>query len=151
MHDVSTEDILSLMNIYLTEWCHLDEHLWRQLYTYFYATLVVLFLPNATIALSIDDLPKLPLIIFPIIAICMAVIFLYVSLAYALRLKAIGDTYMRLIKFLPEKLQRISIADINTRSGKLLKRRVTFIMPSLMFIGLCVMSIIMIVYYCSIQ
>lgn len=145
LQDFTVDNILTLMNIYLSEWCHRDELLWKQIYTYFYATLIVLFLPNITTFIGIN-LSALPSIAFPIVALIMSVIFLYVSIGYAKRLEAIGNTYQRLINYLPQELQRISIADATIRGGRFFKRRMAFVIGFLMFLSLLVMSIVMIVY-----
>ena len=49
-----TQDLLALMQIYLSEWMHRDELLWKQVFKYFYATLFVLFLPNIAAFVQIE-------------------------------------------------------------------------------------------------
>lgn len=45
LQDFTIDYILELANIYLSEWQHRDEILWKQVFKYFYANLVVLFCP----------------------------------------------------------------------------------------------------------
>ena len=59
LQDFSVENLLDLMEIYLSEWEHRSEVLWRQVFYYFYATIIVLFLPNFTVFLGIE-LPNFP-------------------------------------------------------------------------------------------
>ncbi len=144
--EFNTEDLLKLMNIYLSEWCHRDELLWKQVYTYFYATLIVLFLPNLTIFVDLH-LASFPSIVFPIIALIMSAVFFYVSMGYTKRLAAIGDTYQKIIDFLPPDLRRIRISEMSKRCNKLFTQRMSVILCVLMFGSLFIMSLVMIIYY----
>ena len=56
--DIGNEQIIALMSVYLSEWEHRDELLWTQVFKYFYATLVVIILPNATKFFGIE-LPEI--------------------------------------------------------------------------------------------
>lgn len=144
--EFNTDNLLTLMNIYLTEWCHRDELLWKQVYTYFYATLVVLFLPNFTSFLGFH-LPLFPSIIFPRIALVMSIVFLYVSIGYTKRLAAIGNTYQKLIDYLPPDLRRIRVSEITKKHKRLFTMRMSEVLCILMFGSLFVMSVVMIIYY----
>ena len=145
MKDLDIENVIELMNLYLSEWEHRNEMLWVQVFKHFYATLTVMFLPNIASFLRID-LPNFPSIVFPIVALLLSILFLYVSVGYAKRLEASSKTYMRLMKLLPKKLRRISIKSAKIKYGKLFKRRMTVLLCSCMYIGLIVLSIVMIVY-----
>lgn len=144
LKDFSSAHIIDLMGIYLSEWEHRDELLWKQVFTYFYATLIVLFLPNLASFLHID-LPNFHNALFPIIALLLAVVFLYVSIGYAKRLEASGKTYQKLIDLLPPELQRIAISDL--KCGRPFAKRMSIILCILMFLGLCILSAIMVFYY----
>ena len=146
LQDFTTDNILSLMDTYLKEWCHRDELLWKQIYTYFYATLLVLFLPNLTAFIGIN-LPKFPSIVFPSVALIMSIVFLYVSIGYTKRLAAIGDTYQQIIGFLPSDLRRISITDARIKYGKIFNKRMSVVLCFLMFVSLLFLSVVMIIYY----
>ncbi len=106
---LNKDQIITLMEIYLSEWQHRDSMLWQQVFKYFYVTLIVIILPNIAEFLKIA-LPPINKKLFPIIGIFMAVMFLYVGIGYALRLKAIGLTYTRMMQLLGnKKYKRISI------------------------------------------
>ena len=139
-------DVVALMNVYLDEWMHRDELLWTQAFKYFYATLVVLFLPNLAEFLQID-LPKFPVLLFPIIALVLSIVFLYVTIGYCKRLEASGKTYQKLINYLPNELQRVPLDDPSIRYGKFLSYPMSVILCSLMFAGLILLSITMFIYH----
>ena len=145
LQDFSVEDLLNLMNIYLSEWEHRSEVLWRQIFYYFYATVIVLFLPNLTSFIGIS-LPNFPELLFPVIALLMSFAFLYVSLGLAKRIDASVKTYNKLIRFLPVELRTITIASPEIRYGKFFKRRMSVIICFLLFFCLIFMSVIMIAY-----
>lgn len=146
LENFTPQDILALMNVYLTEWMHRDEILWKQVFKFFYATLVVLFLPNLAGFLGLS-LPKLPAVLFPIIAFFLAFVFLYVSIGYTKRLEAIGKTYKRIMEFLPEELRRISIYNPEIKHGKFFGSPMSTIICFIMFTGLILLSVIMAIYH----
>lgn len=145
LEEINIEHVLELMDIYLSEWKHRDELLWKQVFKYFYATLVVLFLPNMASYIGIV-LPGFPKIIFPIAALVLSFVFLYVSIGYAKRLEAIGNTYQNLMSFFPKELRRVSLSDKSIKYGSFFKKRMSVVICILMFLGLIVLSIIMIIY-----
>ncbi len=162
IEEFGASDILALMDIYLTEWRHRDELLWKQVYKYFYATLIIILLPQLTQIIKID-IPGIPAIVFGIVGLIMSGIFTLVSVGYAKRLTAIGETYQNLINCLPRDpvdLRRISIEDPNfvfsecrilnrILNIKVFNKRMSVILAVLMSICLIVLSIGMIVFYAS--
>lgn len=148
LQDFNVENILSLMEIYLNEWSNRIDQLWNQVFKFFYATLIVLFLPNLSSAIGID-LSMFPSVIFPITSFGLSIIFLYVSLAHVKRLEASTITYQNLIDCLPPELQRVHLADPRVKHGKFFSHAMRFVTCILMFIGLLLMSIMMIIYYCK--
>ncbi|MCI8351440.1 MAG: hypothetical protein HFJ86_09815 [Oscillospiraceae bacterium] len=148
INKIEIENVLYLMDIYLSEWEHRDELLWKQVFKYFYATLIVLFLPNLASFLNVD-LPAFPQILFPIVALILSLVFLYVSIGYSKRLEASGNTYQKLINLLPEELQRVSVSSSSIKFGKFFSKRMSIVICILMFLGLFCLSIIMIIYYFS--
>ena len=139
-------DVISLMDIYLNEWMHRDELLWTQAFKYFYATLVVLFLPNIASFLRID-LPNIPVVLFPIIALVLSAVFLYVTIGYCKRLEASGMTYQKIINYLPGELQRVPLECPQIKYGKFFRRRMSAVLCSLMFFGLLLLSVGMLCYH----
>ena len=117
LNEMEVGHLLDLMDIYLSEWKHRDEMLWKQVFKYFYASLVVLFLPNIASFLGIN-LPEFPAVLFPLAALVLSLVFLYISIGYSKRLEASGNTYQKLINLLPEELRRVSVSDPNIKFGR---------------------------------
>ncbi len=115
-HDIeNTEQLLHLMDIYLSEWQHRDAMLWKQVFTYFYATLIVMILPYAQIVeISFGNI--IPQWAFPLAGIIMSVAFFIIGKGYAVRLTAIGMSYDNLIQKLPEEYRRIKLQEVNPNS-----------------------------------
>ncbi len=159
-HDLNgttcNDQVMTLMNTYLTEWCHRDELLWKQVFKYFYANLIVLFLPFLTQKLGVE-LPQIPSVIFAAVALVMSVVFLIVSLGYAKRLAAISESFQRVAKLIPSELGWVSIRNCKfswNRDWKkfkwfneLLNKRMSIFLCCLMFISLLILSIVMIFVY----
>ena len=152
------DQVITLMNTYLTEWCHRDELLWKQVFKYFYANLIVLFLPFLTQKLGVE-LPQIPSVIFAAVALVMSVVFLIVSLGYAKRLAAISESYQRVANLIPSELGWVSIRNnefswnCNWKKFKwfneLLNKRMSIFLCYLMFISLLILSIVMVFVYCG--
>ena len=147
LQDFSVDDLLNLMEIYLSEWAHRSDVLWRQIFYYFYATMIVLFLPYLTSFIGIT-LPDFPELLFPVVAVIMSCAFLYVSLGLAKRIDASVKTYHKLVDFLPVELRVITIVSPEIRYGKFFRKRMSVIICFLLFFCLISMSIVMIVYTC---
>lgn len=89
-------DLAAIMELYLTEWIHRDEIMWKQTFRFYIATLFIMVFPHTTVlqpAFSEEVSPFLCLII----GLIMTGVFLYISLAYGYRLKAIGNTYRHIV------------------------------------------------------
>lgn len=138
---------ISLLNVYLVEWCHRDQIIWSQIFKFFYAILIIILLPNLTLHFQLI-LPNLPVLIFRIIGLFLSLIFLYISLGYATRLQAISDTYQNIIKKLPEEYQRKSIQSIKYKTlhiGKYFMPRLGYIICLALFFVLFSLSVILII------
>lgn len=158
-----TEHLLQLISIYLSEWDHRATALWNQVFKYFYATLIVLFLPNLANHLNID-LPDISIKIFPITAFLLSWVFLFVSIGCAKRAKDIGNKYKNLVALLPEKFRKASELDpnqnlvnllpkklrqvpesmLNSKFAKNLYNNMSYLICGVMFIALVLLSAIMI-------
>lgn len=138
---------ISLLNVYLTEWIQRDQILWAQLFKFFYAILIIILLPN--LARHFDlALPNLPIFIFRLIGLLFSLLFLYVSLGYAIRLQAISDTYRDIINTLPKEYRRKSIKDIKLKNipiGVLFMPRIGYIVCIMLFLMLVSLSIILMI------
>lgn len=144
--EVQLEHCLQLMDIYFQELSHRDTLFFEQIFRYFYATLIVLFVPNLSAFLGII-LPTFPSVLFPIVSFIMSLTFLYISIGYTKRLEASGKTYQNLIKKLPPDFQRISLSNPKIKWGKFFSVRMTLILSVVMFLSLAIMSVVMIIYH----
>ena len=142
----NTDQLLNLIDIYLSEWTHRDSMLWKQIFTYFFATLVVMILPFANVwEFSLGE--KVATWIFPAVGILMSLAFFVIGKGYAVRLTAIGKVYDNLIQKLPKDYRRIKLDEINPHS--LANMRMSFFIVYLMSalltalgIGLLIISLV---------
>lgn len=137
--DLNSDQIISLMSIYLNEWEHRDSLLWSQVFKLFYANLIVIILPNITAFLGIS-LPAINSKVFSAVGIVIAFVFLYIGLGYAKRLNASSATYANVMKLLgDEKYQRVPLKKI--RGGKLFTPSIATVLVYTMFLALEVIAI----------
>ena len=148
LNEINIEHTLELMNIYLSEWIHRNDSMWKLVFRYFCVALVVLFLPNIANFAGIS-LPQFPLVLFPAVAAILSLYFLYVSIGYAKRLEAIGKSYKKLIDLLPKELQRVDLLDPEIKYGKYFHPRMGALLCCVMFGALIILSVVMICYYSS--
>ena len=95
--DLPISDVISLINIYLTEFNCRYEMLWSIVIKVFYATIIVSLLPNISCGLHL----KLPInspIIFRVLGLCMSLGFTYISLSFTIRMDDSKNTYQQAIK-----------------------------------------------------
>lgn len=143
--DFTIEHFLSLLDIYLSEWSHRSEVMWRQVFYYFYATIIVLFLPNLAAFIGIVS-PDFPELLFPLLRLVLSFAFLYISLGLALRIDASVRSYNKLIKLLPVELQKITVESSEIKYGKFFSRRMSISICFILFFCLISMSVVMIIY-----
>lgn len=138
----TTEELLKLMDIYLSEWKHRDILLWRQIFTYFFVIMLIYFFPYSAIwgENLIDIFPRW---IFPIIGIVLSIVFLIVGIGYSTRLKASGNSYQKIIDKLPTQFQRVKIDELN--NFKLANSPMSSFIVSVMFVILFVLGIALLV------
>ena len=141
---LSPDQIIELMNIYLSEWIHRDQLMWTQVFKLFYAALIVTILPNAASYIGIS-FPGINIKVFPIIGIVMAFVFLYIGLGYACRLRASSRTYENMMHLLGNNAyERISICDrTKMKWGFLFAKPLANILVVTMFIALMAVSMLM--------
>ncbi len=142
--ELSCEQLIALMGVYLSEWEHRDKLLWTQVFRYFYATLIVIVLPNIASVIGIQ-LPDINTKLFPIVGVFMSIVFLYVGLGYAFRLRASSQTYIKIMKLLGnEKYERISIKNKDKKKvSSLFATPMTFVLVITMFISLIAVAFIL--------
>lgn len=143
---LDNDQIIALMSVYLSEWEHRDELLWTQVFRYFYATLIVTVLPNIAAFVGIE-LPEINIKLFPIIGMVMALVFLYVGLGYAIRLRASSRTYEKIMKLLgSEEYERISIRDKKKiKWGYLFATPMAMVLVVTMFVALEAVAVLLLV------
>lgn len=133
---------ISLLNVYLSEWSCREQHLWKQIFAFYYAILIIILFPNLRDYLQIS-LP-IPDNFFRVIGLLLSLLFLYVSLGYVIRFQAIGNTYQSLINKLPKEFQRERID--TSKYGKLFSLRITYIICVSLFLTLFALSFALLVY-----
>lgn len=134
------EQLISLMNMYLAEWSHRDAIIWKQVFAYFIACLVVMLLPFMTyFGINLGD--TLPKWIFPAGGMVLAIFFYIVSRGYAIRLKAVGDIYQELIEKLPKDFQRKKVEDIN--ENPIYRLHMCNLVVHVMFVALLIIGVVL--------
>lgn len=143
--DTEIEHIISLMGIYLEEWEHREQFLWKQTFQLFYANLIVIFLPNITGFLKIE-LPEINGKIFQIIGIFMSLVFLYLGIGYAQRSRASSLSYETLINLLgKEEYKRIPLRNKDKLPyGWLFSCQMSLLLVIVMFVSLIIISLYLI-------
>ena len=138
----TTEQLLSLMNLYYSEWQHRDSLMWKKMCTFFFAVFIVILLPFANIW-DISLATKIPNYIFPITGILISFVFLHICMQYAERLSKIGETYRALIELLPEDYRRKSIH----RQEEIVEKRkqMAYTVPVMLFLALIIFGIVILV------
>ena len=136
--ELKTEDLLTLISIYLEDRNQRDSLGTDLTFKFFYASIIVGLLPNLSQALGVV-IPVIPSIVFRLVGIALAVFFIYASNAFADRLNAMSSTYSRLIKMLPAKYQR---NDINHKYDRYMSNWVNLCM----FIALLIINITMCIF-----
>ena len=137
----TTEELLSLINIYSLEWTQRDSLMWKQVYTFFFAVFIIILLPFAKVW-NISLTETIPHFVFPIVGILLSFLFLYVSMQYAKRLSKIGETYRDLIEHLPEEFQRKHIYKKDKIS---FWKQIAYTVPLIMFFALFSFGVLVLV------
>lgn len=116
---LSDSDIIYLMDIYEREWEHRDKTLWMQSYRLFYISLVMILIPNLQSNSNFQIvLPQIPSKVFTLIGLLLAVISLFISWSYGIRLEASSKTYAKLIEKLPKSCRRVRVDELYSVYGK---------------------------------
>lgn len=146
LQDFSIQDVLSLMDIYLSEWCQREDDFFKLVFRYFYVDVIILFLPNISLYIGIN-LSKIPAIIFPCVSLVLSVFFMYASIGDHKRIEASAKTYQKLINLLPEDLRRVSIFSAEIKHGKIFPGYINLFISCGMFVSAFFLSIVMIAYH----
>ena len=115
----NTDQLLTLMSIYQSEWAHYDSIVWRHAFTYFGFIFAIIVFPFVSPWQKATDLTSFFLFpwAFPITGIALAFVLLTVMLRYAARMKCCGKEYRDLIEKLHDDFQeeRLEKKNVNTR------------------------------------
>jgi len=141
--NLENQDLIALLDVYLNEFIHRDNLLWSQVFKFFYASIIVMLLPNISDFLSIN-LPPFPVLLFRVLGLIMSVVFLYLALGYGKRLEASTSTYKMLIEKLKPNYQRIKLR--NLKFGRFFEIRTSYVVILFMFLSIIVIDIIFIIY-----
>lgn len=141
------DSTISLLNVYFSEWSHRDQILWTQTFRFYYAALIVILLPNISKPLKID-LPPIPKLLYRSIGLLISIIFLYVSLGYAVRLHIISKSYRLILDKLPEEYKQKNFDNFDTKGikiAKLFKPRLAYLVCITLFLSLFLLSLLLII------
>ncbi len=111
---LENEELISLISIYLSEWEHRDDVLWRQVFKFYYVTLIVMVFPHVSNYIGIN-LPIKNANLFYWIGLIMSFIFLYIALATAKRTQASYKAYEKAANLLDDNMHtytRISVSSL---------------------------------------
>lgn len=141
--DMTKDDLFRLLSQYYDELKHRDTMFWKQVFAYFYATLICSTLPVIQpFELKIPE--GIPKHTFPILGLIMAACFFFVSMAYALRLECISESYEKLLKMLPEDVKRVDME--GKTDFEPYRWRMAKVIPWIMFLLLCAINSILLLY-----
>lgn len=143
--NIDQDTLIKVINIYLQEYIHRDNHFWKQSYRFFFASLVVMLLPYLTeqFGITIPEIFDKNKYIFPIVGMILAALFLYIALSLAKRFKAVSTTYDQLIQKLPKGLKKESIKNM---PGKILNSTPNYALPCIMFAVLIAIGVILLIF-----
>ena len=139
----STEQLLTLMSIYLEEFNQRNTMLWKQVFSHYFAIIIVMILPYMSY-FGIDFGNALPKEIFQIIGLGLSFVFLIVSLGYAVRLSCASSIYNELIDRLETDYRRKKLSEVcSPCTEKILGCNMTKLICIVMFITLIAMGTIL--------
>ena len=140
---LSTDQIISLLDIYESEWQHRNTLLWSQVFKLFYFSIFIIALPLISGGMGFS-IPNGLIVLFPIAGIMAAFFSLYMAISYALRLSVTRDSINKLLNHLPPNYRIKKL--ITIKHGKYFLRRHTIIIPFVLFVVEVLLAIVMI--YC---
>ena len=146
-NQLSYDATISLLNVYFMEWRHRDQILWVQTFRFYYATLIIILLPNIAARLQID-LPVIPNLVYRLVGLLVSIVFLYISIGYAIRLHIISKSYRNILDKLPQGYEQKSFDDFGPRAihiVKLFKPRLGYILCITLFLSLFLLSLLLII------
>lgn len=147
-----TNQLLTLMSIYQSEWAHYDSIVWRHAFTYFGFIFAIIVFPFVSPWQKAIDLTSFFLFpwVFPITGIALAFVLLAVMLRYAARMKCCGRAYRDLIEKLHDDYQEERL------NKKNVDRRITItigvgIVMFILLVGVAILVMVNIPQYLSLS
>lgn len=140
---LTTDQLITLLDIYESEWQHRNNLLWSQVFKLFYFSVFITALPIISGGLGFN-MPKVSSLIFPITGIIAAIFSYYMAISYALRLSVTRDSINKILGFLPPRYRIKKLTSV--RYGNYFLKRQTIVIPSVILIVEVVFAIVL--YYC---
>lgn len=148
-NQLTKEELISLISIYLSEWEHRDDVLWRQVFKFYYVTLIVMVFPHITGYFDATFEIKNPTI-FYCVGIIMSILFYYVSVATAMRSKASYKAYEKVANLLDDKEHKYSRVRVSSlKFGKIFNFPLAIGIITAMFCSLIIIAITLLINFKS--
>lgn len=139
------EELISLMSIYLSEWEHRDDVLWRQVFKFYYVTLIVMVFPHITGYFDAKFEIKNPPI-FYCVGLIMSILFYYVAVATAMRTKASYKAYEKVANLLDNEEHTYSRVSVSTlKLGKFFDFSLAIGIITAMFCSLVIIAVLLLI------
>lgn len=145
------EELISLLQVYESEFEYRDKTLYSRMYNLFYISLIIMICPFISIGGKNLQLHNLQPTFFIIIGMLCETLSFFISIIHADRLRKSSITYNNIINMLPTEYRRIStINSQNAKTMKWLKEKfmdisLAYVVPTLFFIlSVCVGVILLI-------
>lgn len=139
----SSEQLLTLLSIYLEEFNQRNIMLWKQIFTHYFAILIVMILPYMSY-FGIDFGNAIPKWMFQVIGLILSILFLIVSLGYSFRLACVSSIYNELIQRLEPNCRRKKLSQVCPKAlKKILSCNMTILICVVMFLTLILLGIIL--------
>lgn len=142
---LTNEEVISLMSIYLSEWEHRDDVLWKQVFKFYYVTLIVMIFPHITGYFDAKFEINNPTI-FYCVGLIMSVMFYYVAVATAMRTKASYKAYGKVANLLEDEkhtYSRVSVSSL--KYGKVFNFPLAIGIITAMFCSLIIIAITLLI------
>lgn len=142
---LTKEELISLISIYLSEWEHRDNVLWRQVFKFYYVTLIITVFPHITGYIDADFEINNPSI-FYCIGLIMSIMFYYVAIATAMRSKASYKAYEKVANLLENEertYSRVSVSSL--KFGRIFNFPLAIGIITVMFCSLIIIAIVLLI------
>lgn len=144
-NSLGKEELISLMSIYLSEWEHRDDVLWRQVFKFYYVTLIVMVFPHITGYFNAKLKIKNPAI-FYCAGLIMSILFYYVAVATAMRTKASYKAYEKVANLLDNEEHTNSRVSVSTlKLGKFFNFPLAIGIITAMFCSLVIIAVLLLI------